>query len=265
MSISLHNVTLTYPDGERRLRALDDVSLTVARNQVVAITGPSGSGKSSLLAVAGLLTTPDSGTVTVGGVDARGLSRAERTTVRRDELGFVFQQSSLLASLTAVEQLLMIGRLGPRRRSRRNHDRARDLLTTVGLGDHLDRRPHQLSGGQRQRVAIARALMNEPSVLLVDEPTSALDEANSREIVALLAALARERDTAVVMVTHDLGQLDLVDDVFEMRSGTLRIRHEPNMLVTSALPVPPPVPGTGSSVTTTVVADSEPRKPGAPL
>lgn len=222
MSISLRNTVLTYPDGETRLLALDDVTFAVDRNELVAVTGPSGSGKSSLLAVAGLLITPDSGSVTIGGVDVTGLSRSQRTTVRREQLGFVFQQSNLLASLTATEQLLMMTHLrGGRTRSRR--DRARDLLTTLGLGEHLDKRPHQLSGGQRQRVAIARSLMNDPSVLLVDEPTSALDEARSREIVGLLAALARERDVAIVMVTHDLGQLDLVDNVFEMHSGAITL------------------------------------------
>lgn len=220
MSITLRDTVLTYPDGDTRLCALDNVTFAVERSELVAVTGPSGSGKSSLLAVAGLLTVPDSGTVVVDGVDTTGLSRAQRTTLRRERLGFVFQQSNLLASLTATEQLLMMTHLsGGRVRAQR--ERARDLLSGLGLGAHLDKRPNQLSGGQRQRVAIARSLMNDPSVLLVDEPTSALDEARSREIVGLLATLARERDVAIVMVTHDLAQLDLVDEVYEMHSGVL--------------------------------------------
>ncbi|MFC4605425.1 ABC transporter ATP-binding protein [Rhodococcus kronopolitis] len=226
MSLTLTDAVLTYPDGDTRLRALDTVNFTVDRSKLVAVTGPSGSGKSSLLAVAGLLITPESGTVHIDGTDVTGLGRAERTTVRREQLGFVFQQSNLLASLTATEQLLMITHLGGGR-VRGQRQRARDLLASLGLEKELDRRPHQLSGGQRQRVAIARSLMNDPSVLLVDEPTSALDEDRSREIVRLLAELSRDRDVAIVMVTHDLGQLDLVDDVYEMHSGRLTLARVP--------------------------------------
>nr|NKW55310.1 ATP-binding cassette domain-containing protein [Prescottella equi] len=209
MSIDLRDIVLTYPDGDTRLRALDDVNLHVNRGELVAVRTV-GSGKSSVLAVAGLLTTPDSGTVTIDGTDVTGLDRGARTDVRREKLGFVFQQSNLLPSLTATEQLEMITHLngGKVRESRR---RARDLLSSLGLEGQLDRRPNQLSGGQRQRVAIARSLVNDPAVLLVDEPTSALDEERSREIVALLADLSRERSVATVMVTHDLSQLDLVD------------------------------------------------------
>ena len=220
MGITLRDVVLTYPDGDDRIRALDDVDFTAERGRLSAVTGPSGSGKSSLLAIAGLLTVPDSGRVELDGDNLTGATRAQRTALRRERLGFVFQQSNLLPSLTATEQLLAITHLRGRR-IRDDRDRARGLLTELGLGTHLDRRPHQLSGGQRQRVAIARGLMNEPSVLLVDEPTSALDEDRSRQVVALLADLAHDRNVAVVMVTHDLGTLDLVDEVHEMHSGRL--------------------------------------------
>jgi putative ABC transport system ATP-binding protein len=220
MSISLHDIVLTYPDGDERRRVLDNVDFEARRGEFVAVTGPSGSGKSSLLAVAGLLITPHSGRVVIDGDDMTELSRDERTTVRRDKLGFVFQQANLLPSLTAIEQLLMMTHLAGAS-VRDNCVRARELLCSLGLQAHLDRRPHQLSGGQRQRIAIARGLMNDPSVLLVDEPTSALDEERSQEVVTLLADLSRERDAAIVMVTHDLNQLSLVDRAYRMRHGTV--------------------------------------------
>jgi putative ABC transport system ATP-binding protein len=221
MSLHLDHVRLTYPDGDRRLVALDDVSLSVGPGEVLAVTGPSGSGKSSLLAVAGLLQPPDAGRVTVAGEDVGRLSARERTRVRRERLGFVFQQSNLLASLTAVEQLVAAAHIAGVRRDA--PARARDLLAAVGLDREADRRPHQLSGGQRQRVGIARALMNAPSVLLVDEPTSALDAARGRAVLELLTSVAHERGVATVLVTHDTAHLELVDDAVELHDGRLRV------------------------------------------
>jgi putative ABC transport system ATP-binding protein len=220
MSTGLHldHVTLTYPDGEDRMVALDDVSLAVPAGRLVAVTGPSGSGKSSLLAVAGLLITPDSGAVRVGRDDVTSLSAKERARVRRERLGFVFQQSNLIASLTATEQLVAVARLAGTY-DRGTTGRARELLTSLGLARELDRRPHQLSGGQRQRVGIARALVNGPDVLLVDEPTSALDAERGRAVVELLARTAHERGVATVMVTHDHAQLDLADGRVDLHDG----------------------------------------------
>lgn len=208
--IQLDDVTLTYPDGDHRLTAVDHVDLTVPPGSVTAVTGPSGSGKSSLLAIAGTLIRPDSGRVLIGDVDATALSRGEATRLRRERIGLVFQQANLLPSLTAREQLGVMNELGDRGSRRRRpvvRRRAEELLAAVGLADRADRRPHQLSGGQRQRVAIARALMREPDVLLVDEPTSALDQERGREIVDLLVRLTRERSVATLLVTHDLVHL----------------------------------------------------------
>lgn len=206
MSLTLTNVTLSYPDGGGRLTALDSVTLDVPTGSVTAVTGPSGSGKSSLLAVAGTLTAPDSGTVSIDGVTVTALPAAERARIRRDHVGFVFQQDNLLPSLTALDQLLLAAHLRGERPSQ-HRDRALGLLDHVGLADAAHRRPHQLSGGMRQRVNIARALMGSPSLLLVDEPTSALDSARGREVVALIATLARERGLAAVLVSHDLDTL----------------------------------------------------------
>lgn len=219
-ALQLDSVRLTYPDGDSRLVALDDVSLAVAAGEMVALTGPSGSGKSSLLAVAGLLLAPDRGHVELAGVTTAGLSPRQRSTARLTTLGFVFQQSNLLPSLTAAEQLLMVRHLRGHP-DRTSASRALGLLDAVGLADKADRRPHELSGGQRQRVSIARALMNDPAVLLVDEPTSALDQERGRSVVHLLRDVTRQQGVATVMVTHDLAHLDLADRQVEMHDGRL--------------------------------------------
>ncbi|MFD7644330.1 ABC transporter ATP-binding protein [Kitasatospora sp. NPDC059795] len=222
--LALRGVTLTYPDGESRLVALDNVELTVAPGEFTAIAGPSGSGKSSLLAVAATLQRPDSGQVLVDGVDAGALGDRERTTLRRERLGIVFQQSNLLASLTAVEQLLVLESVRGRRPERARR-RAEELLDSVGLAAAKQRRrPHQLSGGERQRVNIARALFGNPSVLLVDEPTSALDHERGAQVVELLADITRTHNTATVMVTHDRDLLTRTDRTLEMHDGRLTPR-----------------------------------------
>lgn len=229
--IILENVTLTYPDGDSRLRAVDEVSLRVPDGTLTVVTGPSGSGKSSLLAVASTLIRPDSGHVWIDDVDATTLTRAEATSLRRNRIGIIFQQSNLLPSLTAVEQLVVMGELaGPRRQDRKERqDRARALLAEVGLADHADKRPAQLSGGQRQRVNIVRALMNEPVALVVDEPTSALDSRAGSQVMDLLQKLTAERSVATILVTHDLSLAPRADQHVAMHDGRLtpgRTRRE---------------------------------------
>ncbi|MFE0176914.1 ABC transporter ATP-binding protein [Streptomyces sp. NPDC059002] len=228
-SLVVEEVTLTYPDGDGRLTALDGVGLDVPAGTMTAVVGPSGSGKSSLLAVAATLVTPDRGRVVVDGVDTGALSRAEKAELRRRRMGIVFQQPNLLPSLTAVEQLELMARVdtgrgqgrGRLRGGREVRERARELLSAVGLSGEAGRRPHQLSGGQRQRVGIARALMNGPAVLLVDEPTSALDHERGAVVMDLLASLTRERGTATVLVTHDRARLGVADRVVGMVDGRL--------------------------------------------
>ncbi|WP_432139598.1 ABC transporter ATP-binding protein [Streptomyces sp. bgisy154] len=226
MSLNLTDVTLTYPDGDGRLTALDRVTLDVPRGSLTAVVGPSGSGKSSLLAVAATLITPDSGTVTVDGTPTTGLSRGELTALRRHKIGIVFQQPNLLPSLTAAEQLQVMARIDGRN-PRTAHARAMELLDAVGLADRAGRRPHQLSGGQRQRVNIARALMNDPTVLLVDEPTSALDHERGAAVLDLITRLTHQRATATVLVTHDRAHLTAVDRIAEVHDGRLRVPAPP--------------------------------------
>ncbi|PWJ53996.1 putative ABC transport system ATP-binding protein [Quadrisphaera granulorum] len=229
--ITFDDVTLTHPDGAGRVTALDHVHLVVPDGAVTVLTGPSGSGKSSLLAVAAGLVRPDSGRVLLDDDDVARLAPSAAAALRRERVGVVFQQANLLPSLTVRDQLLVMGELGAvaggrgqRRRELREHADA--LLAEVGLDGLGRRRPHQLSGGQRQRVAIARALVHAPSVLLVDEPTSALDSERAAEVVELLVRLTRERGTATLLVTHDLDRLNSVpglERVVRMSDGRLDV------------------------------------------
>ncbi|WP_435122172.1 ABC transporter ATP-binding protein [Micromonospora tulbaghiae] len=222
MSLNLTDVTLTYPDGEGRLTALDRVTLDVPEGSLTAVIGPSGSGKSSLLAVAATLITPDSGTVTVDGTPTTGMSRSELADLRRHRIGIVFQQPNLLPSLTAAEQLQVMAHIDGRRPTAAR-TRAMELLDAVGLAGQAGRRPHQLSGGQRQRVNIARALMNDPTVLLVDEPTSALDHERGAAVIDLITRLTHQQATATVLVTHDRTHLTAVDQVADVHDGRLHL------------------------------------------
>ncbi|MEU5608554.1 ABC transporter ATP-binding protein [Streptomyces sparsogenes] len=222
MSLNLTDITLTYPDGDSRLTALDRVTLDTPRGSLTAVVGPSGSGKSSLLAVAATLISPDAGTVTIDGTSTTGMTRGELTGLRRRAIGIVFQQPNLLPSLTAAEQLQVMAHIGGRPAARAR-GRAMELLDAVGLADHAHRRPHQLSGGQRQRVNIARALMNDPTVLLIDEPTSALDHERGAAVVDLITRLTHQQATATVLVTHDRTHLTAVDRIAEVHDGRLRL------------------------------------------
>ncbi|WP_067699885.1 ABC transporter ATP-binding protein [Nocardia jejuensis] len=229
-TLTVTDLTLTFPDGSDRITALDRVNLRVRGGQIAAITGPSGSGKSTLLAAVSTLLRPDSGRIELdtssGTADLATLSRREAATLRRESIGIVFQQSNLVPALTAIEQLEAMVHLGqtwfvsPARR-RETRTRARDLLDAVGLSGHEDKRPAQLSGGQRQRVNIARALMNEPSLLVIDEPTSALDQERGAAIITLIMNIVRDHRAATLLVTHDRAHLHRMDSVHHMVDGVL--------------------------------------------
>jgi lipoprotein-releasing system ATP-binding protein len=182
---------------------VEDITLAIGAGEFVAITGPSGSGKSSLLYLLGLLDAPTAGTLAIAGRDTAGLSERERAGIRLATLGFVFQFHFLLPEFTVRENVEIpmrrLGRLG----AAAMRERSTELLSALGLADHLDKRPDQLSGGQRQRVAVARALANDPPLILADEPTGSLDSANSEQVFAILDALVRERGKTVIAVTHD--------------------------------------------------------------
>lgn len=221
MSLELNDVTLTYPDGDGVVTALDRVSVRVDPGELAAVIGPSGSGKSSLLAVAATLIRPDSGRVTVGGVDTLGLRPRELAALRLSKVGIVFQQPNLIPSLTVVDQLLVTEHM--RARSvREARASAMETLAAVGLAGKEHRHPHRLSGGERQRVNIARALVGRPSALLVDEPTAALDHDRGARIMELIEEATRTFEVATLLVTHDTEHLGTVARVLEMRDGRLR-------------------------------------------
>jgi putative ABC transport system ATP-binding protein len=216
--IEARDVTRRYDVGAEIVTALEEVNVTVEGGEFVAVVGPSGSGKSTLLNVLGLLDTPTEGTVLVDGVDSGTLSDKERTALRRETIGFIFQSFYLIPTLTARENValprLFVGSAAERNR------RAVDLLTRFGLGDRTEHRPPQLSGGQQQRVAIARSLINEPGVLLADEPTGNLDQKTGNQILAEFEAITEE-GVGVVAVTHDRLVTDHADRVVELVDGRL--------------------------------------------
>lgn len=215
--IELRAVSKRY-DGRRAVTALDGVDLAIGRGELVAIVGPSGSGKSTLLNVMGTLDRPTTGEVVIDGKALSTVSDRERTLVRRDKIGFVFQFFNLLPSLSAAENVALPLHL--RRWPRRKADeRARELLRLVGLEPRAEHLPDELSGGERQRVAIARALSIYPPILLGDEPTGNLDTKTGAEILALVRDLHARLGATVVIVTHDLSVARSCPRVVRMVDG----------------------------------------------
>lgn len=207
----------TYENG--RTRALDGVTLEIARGEFVAICGPSGSGKSTLLNLIGALDRPDSGELWVAGENLTR-SRGDLAGFRARTVGFIFQLHNLIPSLTALENVL-IPTLELNHSRRDAQARARELLERVGLGDKAHRRPPELSGGERQRVAVARALVNNPQLVLADEPTGSLDSKNEKQVLDLLKELQAERDVTLILVTHDPRVAQRADRVLEIFDGRI--------------------------------------------
>jgi putative ABC transport system ATP-binding protein len=203
-------------DAEQAITALDGVTLEIASGAAVAVSGPSGSGKSTLLHLIGALERPDEGTVSVGGRDLGGLSRRELAAHRR-RVGFVFQRFNLLPALTVIDNVM--APVLPYRVGFDKHERARELLSAVGLSGRETSLPSRLSGGQQQRVAIARALINRPPVVLADEPTGNLDSRTGAGIVDLLLGLRREYGVTIVLATHDSQVAARCDRVVRLLDG----------------------------------------------
>jgi putative ABC transport system ATP-binding protein len=215
----LDQVTKSYGTGSTTVTALRDIAITIAQGQSVAIVGTSGSGKTTLLQLLGALDRPSTGSVTCLGQDMSRLSERDLTRLRRDSIGFVFQQFNLIPTLTArqnIESKLVVGT------ERRDPDQ---LLASVGLGDRVDHLPSQLSGGEQQRVAIARALSTNPPILLADEPTGNLDSTTGKEIIDLLRRLSVEHGNTIVLVTHDRALAESMPRVIELHDGAVISDH----------------------------------------
>jgi ABC-type lipoprotein export system ATPase subunit len=202
--IQITNVSKIYKLDEVEVRALDDISLSMDRGEYSALIGPSGSGKSTLMNTLGCLDRPTNGSYLLDGVEVVSMNRDDRARIRNRQIGFVFQNFNLLARTSALENVELPLLYGPVMSARQRRDRAKELLSLVGLSDRLDHHPGQLSGGQQQRVAIARALSAEPSILMGDEPTGNLDSRTSREVIELFRKLNEQRNLTVILVTHDL-------------------------------------------------------------
>jgi putative ABC transport system ATP-binding protein len=230
--LELRDLVKHYHVGDAEpVRAVDGVSLSIAAGELVALYGPSGSGKTTLLMLIAALIEPDSGAVLVGGRDLSGLTDSERSHYRLRELGFVDQTSDLLPGGNVVQNAAM--KLWLLEHTRDAEQRIEPLLIRLGLGDRLAHRADQLSMGERQRVMIARALSTGPKLVLADEPTGNLDTHRGREILRLLVEVCRERDAAVLLVTHDPQATAFADRVYALRDGRL-VDYEPDHLFVPA-------------------------------
>ncbi|MBB3041883.1 ATP-binding cassette domain-containing protein [Nocardioides sp. LMS-CY] len=222
-ALEVRGLTMTYGAGAGAVRALTDVDLAFARGSFTAVMGPSGSGKSTFLNCVAGLDRPTSGRVLVDGRDVTDLGEDDRTRLRRERIGFVFQGFHLLPYLTAEQNVGLPLRLAGRRQDRA---RIRDLLARVGLGERARHLPGALSGGQQQRVAIARALVTEPAVVLADEPTGALDSTTAHDVLALVRDSVDTLGQTVVMVTHDPVAASYADTVVFLVDGRVAGRMD---------------------------------------
>ena len=219
-ALTLARVARRYRAGDGVLDILRGADLTLRPGEMVALVAPSGAGKSTLLHVAGLLEKPDSGDVLIGGRSTSAMNDIERTRVRREEIGFVYQFHHLLPEFTALENVIMPQMIRGLSR-RESKGRAAELLTFLGLGERLTHRPAKLSGGEQQRVAIARAVANAPRLLLADEPTGNLDPQTSRHVFSTLISLVRASGLAALVATHNLELASRMDRRLTLRDGLL--------------------------------------------
>ena len=220
--LEVRDLCRSFRQGGVTIEVLRGVDLSVARGEIVALLGPSGSGKSTMLQAVGLLEGGFEGSITIDGVRVEKLSASDRTTVRRNKLGFVYQFHHLLPDFSASENVVL-PQLIRGTGTAAARERAKLLLTDLGLGARLDHRPAQLSGGEQQRVAVARALANEPVLILADEPTGNLDEATAAKVLGEFIRLVRARGSAALVATHNIALARGMDRVVTLHEGRLAV------------------------------------------
>lgn len=216
--IKTDNLKKSYMPGKVEVKALNGVETSIENGEFVAIMGPSGCGKSTFLNLVGMLDTPTSGEIYINGNDVTKMNRSTRTEYRLKHIGFIFQFFNLFNELTAIENVMFPMMLNKQSNYK---ERAKELLSLVGLGDRLHHLPSELSGGQQQRVTIARSLANDPKILLADEPTGNLDTKSSIEIIELFRKLNLERGHTIVMVTHSQEIGGMADRIIHFRDGEI--------------------------------------------
>ena len=220
--IELKNISKSYGQGNAKVDALKDVNFEAKEGEVVLIEGPSGAGKSTFLTIAGALQKPTSGEVFIGGKDVTNYSPKQADALRLDKIGFVLQAYNLVPYLTVKEQFILVDKV--KKSGNMSKDRLDNLLNELGIMQLINKYPKELSGGQQQRVAIARALYADPAIILADEPTASLDSEKVEEVGKLFKSLAKQKEKAIILVTHDLMINKYSDKIYEMLDGRLSLK-----------------------------------------
>lgn len=216
--VEARNITKTYTIADRKIRVLDEVSLSVAEGEFLVVEGSSGSGKTTLLSLLSGLDKPSSGRVLLEEMDITEATEDDLAPLRNETIGFVFQSFHLVPSLTALENVMFPAEI---RRDPQAHDKAAELLKRVGMQKRSDNYPHQLSGGEMQRVAICRAVINNPKIIFADEPTGNLDSENGKAVLDLLLEFQKERQTTLVLVTHSVDIARIADRMIVLKDGRI--------------------------------------------